>query len=141
MKQKWKPMQFIEISMHEIFAFQDKLDAVKDDPEKVWDVVDDFFMECEGQLEVSPQLLKELSEFTEDDFVPISLEKIDDLFDDEDFEQNYLTARDYVNYVLYVRNKKNNQLNDNIYQKNISSEPKPIKDPKNDIPFTPRHDF
>lgn len=141
MEQKWKPIQFVEISMHEIFAFQDKLDAVKDNPEKVWDVVDDFFMECESQLEVSPQLLKELSELTEDDFVPISLEKIDDLFDDEDFEQNYLTARDYVNYVLYIRNEKNNQLNDNIYQKNILSKSKPIKDPKNDIPFVPRHDF
>ena len=129
MKQKWKPMQFVEISMHEIFAFQDKLDAVKDDPEKVWDVVDDFFMECEGQLEVSPQLLKELSKLTEDDFVPISLEKIDDLFDDEDFEQNYLTARDYVNYVLYLRKKENKE--------KLESDLKL----KEDIPFIPRHDF
>ena len=50
-------------------------------------------------------------------------------------------GQDYVNYGLYIHNKKNNQLNSNIYQKNISSESKPIKDLKNDIPFTPRHDF
>ena len=141
MKQKWKPTQYVEISIHEIFAFQDKLDAVKDNPDKVWEVVDDFFWEAENQLELSPGFLKALGELTEDDFVPITLNKIDELFDDEDFDVNYNTASDYVNYVLYIRNKKNNQLNDNIYQKNISSELKPIKDPKNDIPFTPRHDF
>lgn len=141
MKQKWKPTQYVEISIHEIFAFQDKLDAVKDNPDKVWEVVDDFFWEAENQLELSPGFLKALGELTEDDFVPITLDKIDELFDDEDFDVNYNTASDYVNYVLYIRNKKNNQLNDNIYQKNISPESKPIKDPKNDIPFTPRHDF
>lgn len=142
MKQKWKPTQYVEISIHEIFAFQDKLDAVRDNPEKVWEVVDDFFWEVENQLELSPSLLKELMGLTEDDFVPLKIDNIDELFDDDDdYESNYATAQDYVNYVLYIRNKKNNQLNNNIYQKNISSESKPIKDPKNDIPFTPRHDF
>ena len=58
MKQKWKPTQFVEISMYEIFCFQDKLDAVKDDPKKVWDIVDSFFMEVENQLEMSPGFLK-----------------------------------------------------------------------------------
>ena len=119
MKQKWKPMQFVEISMHEIFAFQDKLDAVKDDPEKVWDVVDDFFMECENQLELSPGFIKELSNIKlEDDFVPLSIETIDDLYNDEDFEQNYFTAQDYVNYVFTKADVK-----------------------RYDIPFSPRHDF
>ena len=129
MKQKWKPIQFVEISMHEIFAFQDKLDAVKDNPEKVWDVVDDFFMECEGQLEVSPQLLKELSELTEDDFVPISVEKIDDLFDDEDFEANLITARDYVNYILYCQEKQQDK------------EKTDFEKFQEDIPFSPRLHF
>ena len=129
MKQKWKPIQFVEISMHEIFAFQDKLDAVKDNPEKVWDVVDDFFMECEGQLEVSPQLLKELSELTEDDFVPISVEKIDDLFDDEDFEANEATAKDYINYVLYCRKKQQDR------------ERAGFEKFQEDIPFSPRLHF
>lgn len=142
MKQKWKPTQYVEISIHEIFAFQDKLDAVKDNPDKVWEVVDDFFWEAENQLELSPSFLKALGELTEDDFVPLKIDNIDELFDDDDdYESNYATAQDYVNYVLYIRNKKNNQLNSNIYQKNISSESKPIKDLKNDIPFTPRHDF
>ena len=144
MKQKWKPMQFVEISMHEIFAFQDKLDAVKDDPEKVWDVVDDFFMECEGQLEVSPQLLKELSELTEDDFVPISVEKIDELFEDEDFSANYLTACDYVNYVLYLRDKpikEKPQPDPRLEHVEIFGNDRYNKKMREDIPFIPRHDF
>ena len=140
MKQKWKPIQYVEISIHEIFAFQDKLDAVKDNPDKVWEVVDDFFCKAENQLELSPGFLK--MGLTKDDFVPLKIDNIDKLFDDDDdYESNYATAQDYVNYILYIRNKKNNQLNNNIYQKNTSSESEPIKDPKNDIPFTPRHDF
>ena len=42
-KQQWGKTQFVKISMDEIFAFQDKLDAVRDEPEKVWQVVDEFF--------------------------------------------------------------------------------------------------
>jgi hypothetical protein len=81
MKQKWKPMQFVEISMHEIFAFQDKLDAVQDNPEKVWQVVDDFFWEVENQLELDPNFIKELHELDlESDFV--ELKEIENLFDD-----------------------------------------------------------
>ena len=83
MKQKWKPTQYVEISMHEIFAFQDRLDAVRDDPEKVWDVVNDFFMECENQLELSPNFLKELQEIDDSNSVPISLGEIDELFEDD----------------------------------------------------------
>lgn len=121
MEQKWKPMQFVEISMHEIFCFQDKLDAVKDDPEKVWDVVDDFFMEVENQLELSPDFIKSLQDVDlKDDFVPVSF---DELFSDDDFDANYATAQDYVNYVLYTQKHKNN----NRY--------------KEDVPFTPRHIF
>ena len=103
MKQKWKSTQYVEISMHEIFAFQDRLNAVRDDPEKVWDVVDDFFMECENQLELSPNFLKELQEIDDSDSVPISLGEIDELFEDEDYESNCITAQDYVNYILYVK--------------------------------------
>ena len=102
MKQKWKPMQFIEISMHEIFAFQDKLDAVKDDPEKVWQVVDDFFWEAERQLELDPDFLKEVEELEEEDFVSISLEEIDDLFKDkckEDYNPSHMEVlKSYLEY-------------------------------------------
>ena len=107
MKQKWKPTQYIELSMYEIFCFQDKINAVKDNPEEVWKVIDDFFWEVENQLELSPNFIKELQELDlEKDFVPLEIEKIDDLFDDDDdFESNYATAQDYVNYVLYIRNK------------------------------------
>lgn len=124
MKQKWKPTQYIEISIDEIFAFQDKLDAVKDDPEKVWDVVDSFFWEAEQQLELSPSFLKELAELDlEKDFVPLHIENIDELFEnDDEYEQNYTTAKDYVNYVLYQREKKKERF---------------IKD----IPFSPRLNF
>ena len=134
MKQKWKPTQYVEISMHEIFAFQDRLDAVRDDPEKVWDVVDDFFMECENQLELSPNFLKELQEIDDSDSVPISLGKIDELFEDEDYKSNCITAQDYVNYILYVKNQS-----DEI---DIRLEDfKRVKKFREDIPFVPRHDF
>jgi len=118
MKQKWKKTQYVEISIDEIFCFMDKLDAVKDTPEKVWDVVDDFFMECEAQLELNPTFLKSLQELDlEKDFVPLKIEDLDDLFDDEDFDTNYNIAQDYVNYCLALKKKKY------------------------DIPFTPRHSF
>lgn len=134
MKQKWKPTQYVEISIHEIFAFQDRLDAVRDDPEKVWDVVDDFFMECENQLELSPNFLKELQEIDDSDSVPISLGKIDELFEDEDYESNFIAAQDYVNYILYVKNQS-----DEI---DIRLEDfKRVKKFREDIPFVPRHDF
>ena len=134
MKQKWKSTQYVEISMHEIFAFQDRLNAVRDDPEKVWDVVDDFFMECENQLELSPNFLKELQEIDDSDSVPISLGEIDELFEDEDYEFNCITAQDYVNYILYVKNQS-----DEI---DIRLEDfKRVKKFREDIPFVPRHDF
>ena len=134
MEQKWKSTQYVEISMHEIFAFQDRLNAVRDDPEKVWDVVDDFFMECENQLELSPNFLKELQEIDDSDSVPISLGEIDELFEDEDYESNCITAQDYVNYILYVKNQS-----DEI---DISLEDfKRVKKFREDIPFVPRHDF
>ena len=134
MKQKWKPTQYVEISIHEIFAFQDRLDAVRDDPEKVWDVVDDFFMECENQLELSPNFLKELQEVDDSDSVPISLGKIDELLEDEDYESNCITAQDYVNYILYIKNQS-----DEI---DIRLEDfKRVKKFREDIPFVPRHDF
>ena len=134
MEQKWKSTQYVEIPMHEIFAFQDKLDAVRDDPEKVWDVVDDFFMECENQLELSPNFLKELQEVDDSDSVPISLGKIDELLEDEDYESNCITAQDYVNYILYIKNQS-----DEI---DIRLEDfKRVKKFREDIPFVPRHDF
>ena len=134
MEQKWKSTQYVEISMHEIFAFQDRLDAVRDDPEKVWDVVDDFFMECENQLELSPNFLKESQEIDDTDSVPISLGEIDELFEDEDYESNCITAQDYVNYILYVKNQS-----DEI---DIRLEDfKRVKKFREDIPFVPRHDF
>ena len=134
MKQKWKSTQYVEISMHEIFAFQDRLDAVRDDPEKVWDVVDDFFMECENQLELSPNFLKELQEIDDSDSVPISLGEIDELFEDEDYKSNCITAQDYVNYILYIKNQS-----DEI---DIRLEDfKRVKKFREDIPFVPRHDF
>jgi len=144
MKQKWKPTQYVEISIHEIFAFQDKLDAVKDNPEKVWEVVDDFFWEAENQLELSPNFIKELQEIEEGDFVPISLEKIDELFEDEDFSANYLTACDYVNYVLHLRDKYTKeklQSDPKLEHIEIFGNDRFNKKMREDIPFVPRHDF
>lgn len=72
---------------------------------------------------MSPSFLKELAELEEEDFVPLRTENIDELFEDDDeYEQNYTTAKDYVNYVLYQREKKKERF---------------IKD----IPFSPRLKF
>ena len=125
MKQKWQPMQFVEISMHEIFAFQDRLDTVKDNPEEVWEIVDDFFMEAENQLELSPGFIRELKECDlEKDFTSLSVSEFDDLWDDDDFDANLRTASDYVNYVNTLANVI----------------PRTDKE-KYDIPFVPRHNF
>lgn len=52
--------------MHELFCFQDKLDAAKDDPERVWKIVNEFFEEAENQLEVDTNFIRELQEFDEE---------------------------------------------------------------------------
>ncbi|MBQ8017287.1 MAG: hypothetical protein IJ104_06380 [Methanobrevibacter sp.] len=99
MKQKWKEMQFVEISMHEIFCLQDLLDSVKDDPEKVWEIFDDFLMDCENQLELDPGFLKELMEIDlEKDSININnSEDFDKLFEED---THYKTAKDYVDYII-----------------------------------------
>ena len=131
MKQKWKPTQYVEISVYEIFAFQDKLDAIKDDPEKVWEVVDNFFWECECQLEVSPNFIKDLQESDLDKNFT-SCKDIEKLFnEDEDYESNYATAQDYVNYIL-SQNPTTTEI--------IMGCDGTCKD-KYDVPFTPRHQF
>ena len=76
------------------------------------------------------QLLK----IDDSDFVPISLEKIDELFEDEDYESNYVTAQDYVNYVLYVKNQSD-EVDTRLEDSNR------VKKFREDIPFVPRHDF
>ena len=107
MKQKWKKVQAVEITIDEIFCLQDKLDMVKDEPEKVWEVFDDFLAECESQLELSPSFLKELHEADlEKDFVPLSIHEIDELFDVDNGEGHCNIAEDYINYVLSLRSKK-----------------------------------
>lgn len=77
--------------MDEIFAFQDKLDAVRDEPEKVWQVVDAFFDEAENQLELSPKFLRELQKIDlEEDSIPIK--DADELLDNKD---NYKKDKKY----------------------------------------------
>ena len=99
MKQKWKQMQFVEISMHEIFCLQDRLDSVKDDPEKVWEIFDNFLMECENQLGINPGFLKELQELDlEKDFI-----KLNNLKDLISYLKRIIiikTAKDYVEYLI-----------------------------------------
>lgn len=141
MKQKWKPTQYVEISIHEIFAFQDKLDAVKDDPEKVWQIVDDFFGEVENQLELSPKFLKELQNISKKDFVSLRVDNINELFeeDEDNFEHNYATAQDYVNYILYQR--ENDKLKVDPDLEYTTFRDKSNKRFKEDIPFSPRLNF
>lgn len=99
MKQKWKQIQVVEISIHEIFCLQDRLDRVKDTPDKVWEIFDDFLMECENQLELNPGFIKEMQKIDlENDFVEIkdSID-FDELFDKDN---HYKTAKDYVEYII-----------------------------------------
>ena len=113
MRQKWESIQYVEISIHEIFCFQDKLDAAGNDPEKLWDIIDDFFSQAENELELNPNFIRDLKDADIDtDFIEI--EDVNDVFE----EQHERTAQDYVNYVLAQAKKK-----------------------RYDIPFTPRHDF
>ena len=141
MKQKWKPTQYVEISIHEIFAFQDKLDAVKDDPEKVWQIVDDFFGEVENQLELSPKFLKELQNISKKDFVSLRVDNINELFeeDEDNFEHNYATAQDYVNYILYQRENDKLKVDPDLEYNTFRD--KSNKRFKEDIPFSPRLNF
>ena len=132
MKQKWKKVQAVEITIDEIFCLQDRLDDVRDDPIKVWEVFDDFLATCESQLELSPTFLKQLHEVDiEKDFKPLSVEEIDELFDDYG-KASCNVAEDYVNYVLYVKDSKSKDLKFEIPSDSRH---------KDGIPFTPRHDF
>ena len=108
MRQKWKKTQFVEISIDELFCFQDKLDAVADNPQKVWDVVDDFFMEVESELELSPGFIKSLKELDLDkDFVELDLSGLDDLFDDDADDEDYNDYEVLKAYQEYKRNHNN----------------------------------
>lgn len=105
MKQKWKKTQVVEISIDEIFCFQDKLDNVKDNLEEVWYVVDDFFMECENQLELDPNFIKELKQLDlENDFdsLDISLSDIEELWETdckEDYNPSHINVlKEYLDY-------------------------------------------
>ena len=117
MKQKWKKIQAVEITVDEIFCLQDKLDMVKDDPIKVWEVFDDFLATCESQLEVSPTFLKQLHDVDiEKDFVPLSINELDELLNDCDFDAEHSIAEDYVNYVLAQKSKNEKKKYDIPFQ-------------------------
>lgn len=113
MKQKWKPTQYIEISIDELFAFQDKLDAVEENPERVWSVVDEFFNRCEDELELDPDFIKGLKEIDFEDNI-IDLNDIDSI---TDIDSELLSPLQVIK--AYQE-----------YQKE-----------KHDIPFTPRIGF
>lgn len=79
MRQQWMKTQFIIMSMDEMFCWWDRLDALKDTPEKAFDLFTEFLEECEDQLEYSIDFIDEMNN---DSFVPIDVDNIDDLFDD-----------------------------------------------------------
>lgn len=121
MRQKWKKTQAVEITIDEIFCLQDKLDMVRDKPEEVWNVIDDFLAICESQLELSPTFLKQLHDVDiDDDFVPLSTEEIEELFEDDDGEGCYNVAEDYVNYVLALRKKQEKKKYDIPFQPTLN---------------------
>lgn len=113
MKQKWKPTQYVEISIDEIFAFQDKLDTVEENPERVWSVVDEFFNKCENELELDPGFIKGLKEIDFENNL-VDLNDIDTLFD---------TDSELLSPLQVIK----------AYQEYQKS--------KHDIPFTPRIGF
>lgn len=116
MKQKWKKTQAVEITIDEIFCLQDKLDAVQDDPIKVWEVFDDFLATCENQLELSPTFLKQLHEVDIDkDFVPLTVYEINELFENDD-KGCWNIAEDYINYLLSQRKEQEKKKYDIPFQ-------------------------
>lgn len=78
MRQQWMETQFIIISMDEMFCWWDRLDALKDSPEKAFDLFTEFLEECEDQLEWNCDFVDKMK----DDYVPIDIDTIDDLFED-----------------------------------------------------------
>jgi hypothetical protein len=79
---------------------------VKDDPNKVWDVVDDFFMEVENQLELDPDFIKELSELSSDEnyvLLNLDVKELDDLFEEEcgeDYSPSHIEVlKEYIEHI------------------------------------------
>lgn len=92
MRNKWQEEQFVEISVSELFTWWDWLDSLKDEPEKAFDLFTKFLEACEDQLELSPRFIEELEKTKDEDFV--SIDNIDDLFDDEDMDDDFNFAND-----------------------------------------------
>ena len=66
----------------------------------------------------------------------VNTKDVNELFKDEDFDANYKTAQDYVNYILYVNAK--DKVNDRLQHiEDIIDVASAI----DDIPFSPRHSF
>lgn len=74
--------QYVVISVDTLFQWWDWLDALENEPEQAFYLFTQFLEACEDELELHPDLIKELDELDRDDFVPIDVEDIDDLFDD-----------------------------------------------------------
>ena len=74
--------QYVVISVDTLFQWWDWLDALENEPEQAFYLFTQFLEACEDELELHPDVVKELEELDRDDFVPIDVEDLDDLFDD-----------------------------------------------------------
>jgi len=74
--------QYVVISVDTLFQWWDWLDALENEPEQAFYLFTQFLEACEDELELHPDVIKELEELDRDDFVPIHVEDLDDLFDD-----------------------------------------------------------
>lgn len=74
--------QYVVISVDTLFQWWDWLDALENEPEQAFYLFTQFLEACEDELELHPDVIKELDELDRDDFVPIDVEDLDDLFDD-----------------------------------------------------------
>lgn len=74
--------QYILISVDTLFQWWDWLDALENEPEQAFYLFTQFLETCEDELELHPDVIKEMEELDRDEFVPLELKDIDDLFDD-----------------------------------------------------------
>lgn len=79
---KYIETQHVCISVSELFDWWDRLDALKDTPEKAFDLFTEFLEKAEDELELSDDIKRELEE-NSNEMKILNITGYNDLFDDE----------------------------------------------------------
>jgi hypothetical protein len=76
--------QYVLISLNTLFQWWDWLDALENEPEQAFYLFQQFLEACEDTLELHPDFIKYMDSLDRDEFIPLEVNDIDDLFDDLD---------------------------------------------------------